>query len=74
MPVHPLVAAVFPWLAFRRLGRPVEVLLAFFLQLSLAGWIVAAVWAVSAVNRFRSERMMQEMIDAIAQIQKPARK
>lgn len=44
-----IIAVLFPWLAFLILDNPVSALIAIILQLSMLGWIPAAIWACREV-------------------------
>lgn len=70
-PVSPQVAAVFPCWAFYRLGRPFAATLALGLQLTAVGWVIAAVWATSSVNRCVTDQRIQGALDASSQVRTP---
>ena len=59
------VAILVPWLALFLRGRIFQGLLCVVLQITLIGWIPAALWAVSVVNADRNERMHREMMQAV---------
>lgn len=46
-----IVALIFPWSLFMTLGRSVEATLCLILQISILGWIPAAIWAVHILYR-----------------------
>ena len=49
-----VIATLLPCLAFFNLKRPLAGLCCVVLQLSLFGWIPAAIWACSATSRHQS--------------------
>ncbi|HAZ61880.1 MAG TPA: YqaE/Pmp3 family membrane protein [Gammaproteobacteria bacterium] len=51
-----LLAIVLPWLQFFTIGRPLAGLLCLFLQLTLIGWIPAAIWSVYALSQYQTDR------------------
>lgn len=51
-----LIALLLPWLAFFTIGRPVAGVLCLILQITLIGWIPAAIWAAYAVSQFETDR------------------
>jgi hypothetical protein len=51
-----LIALLLPWLAFFTIGRPVAGLICLVLQITLIGWIPAAIWAAFAVSQFETDR------------------
>lgn len=57
-----VVAILLPWLALLIGGRIVQGLLCLMLQITVLGWIPAALWAVLVVNDDRRERQYQEML------------
>jgi len=44
-----LIALLLPWLSFFFIGRPVQGVVCIILQLTLIGWIPAAIWAVCMI-------------------------
>jgi uncharacterized membrane protein YqaE (UPF0057 family) len=61
------IAILLPWLALfirRRIGQGILCLL---LQITVIGWLPAAIWAVVVVNNDNQERRHQEMLEAVRQ-------
>jgi uncharacterized membrane protein YqaE (UPF0057 family) len=54
-----LVAILLPWLAFFTIGRPLAGLLCLILQITLIGWVPAAIWAAFAVGQFETDQKIQ---------------
>lgn len=55
-----LFLAIFlPFLSFFTIRRPLAGLICLFLQLTLIGWIPAALWAVFALNQFKTDRKIE---------------
>lgn len=57
-----LLALVLPFLVFFTIGRPWQGILCLLLQITLIGWIPAAIWAVYALSQFRTEQMIAEKL------------
>lgn len=51
-----LLALLLPWLLFFTIGRPVSGLICLALQLTLIGWIPAAIWSVYALSQYETDR------------------
>ncbi len=57
-----LIAIILPWLAFFTIGRPFAGLLCLLLQVTLIGWIPAAIWAAYSVSQFQTERKIRDAL------------
>jgi len=51
-----LIALVLPWLLFFTIGRPLAGIICLILQVTLIGWIPAAIWAVYALSQYQTDR------------------
>lgn len=60
-----LVAILLPWLSFLMRGRVLRGILCLILQITLIGWLPAAIWAVISLNNSRADRRNKELIAAI---------
>ena len=56
------VAVLLPWLALLLSRRFFQALLCLGLQLTVLGWIPAAIWAVLVVNDDKRARQYREML------------
>ncbi|MBL1411147.1 YqaE/Pmp3 family membrane protein [Sphingobacterium faecale] len=58
-----LIAVLFPWLSFFLRGKILSGILCLILQITLIGWLPAAIWAVAsrldAKNKQRIEKLNQ---------------
>jgi uncharacterized membrane protein YqaE (UPF0057 family) len=61
------VAILIPWLALMLRGRIFQGIICLVLQLTLIGWIPAAIWAVMVINNDNQERRHRELIKALGQ-------
>lgn len=47
-----IIALILPWLSFFTIGRPWAGIICLILQVTLIGWVPAAIWAVYAVGKY----------------------
>jgi uncharacterized membrane protein YqaE (UPF0057 family) len=47
-----ILAILVPWLQFFTIGRPIAGIICLILQLTLIGWIPAAIWSVYALGKY----------------------
>ena len=57
-----LIALLLPWLTFFTIGRPLSGVLCLILQLTLIGWIPAAIWAVYALSQFKTDQKIEKAL------------
>jgi len=55
-----LIALILPWLLFFTIGRPISGIVCLILQITLIGWIPAAIWAVYALSQYKTDRKIEE--------------
>ncbi len=53
-----LIAVLFPWLSFLLRGKIFQALLCLILQITLIGWLPAAIWAVASLLDERNKKRM----------------
>jgi uncharacterized membrane protein YqaE (UPF0057 family) len=56
-----LIAVLLPWLAFFTMGMPISGIICLILQLTVIGWLPAAVWAFFAINNYYAEQRDREL-------------
>ncbi len=54
-----LIALLLPWLLFFTIGRPVAGIICLILQITLIGWVPAAIWAAYALSQFNTDRKIE---------------
>lgn len=59
-----LLALVFPWLQFFTIGRPVAGIICLLLQITLIGWIPAAIWSVYALSQYKTDQKIERALGA----------
>ena len=60
-----LIAILLPWLSFLLRGRILKGILCLLLQITLLGWIPAAIWAVIDLQNARADRRTRRMVRAM---------
>jgi TM2 domain-containing membrane protein YozV len=54
-----LLALIFPWLQFFTIGRPIAGIICLILQLTVIGWIPAAIWSVYALSQYSTDKKIE---------------
>ncbi|CAN5224810.1 YqaE/Pmp3 family membrane protein [soil metagenome] len=57
-----LLAILLPFSVFFTIGRPVAGIVCLVLQITLIGWIPAAIWAVYALSQFNTDRKIERAL------------
>jgi uncharacterized membrane protein YqaE (UPF0057 family) len=60
-----LIAIVLPPLAILLCGKPFQAILALILQITILGWIPAAVWAILVVNSYQQDKRTNRIIKSM---------
>ena len=60
-----LIAIFFPFLSFLLRGRIITGIICLILQITLIGWIPAAVWAIISLQNARADQRNKKLIKAI---------
>lgn len=56
--VRLLIAIFLPFLLFFTIGRPIAGIICLILQITLIGWIPAALWAVYALSQYNTAKQI----------------
>jgi len=51
-----LLALLLPFVVFFTIGKPFQGILCLILQLTIIGWIPAAIWAVYALSQWNTDK------------------
>ncbi|GGG49207.1 YqaE/Pmp3 family membrane protein [Epilithonimonas arachidiradicis] len=65
-----LLAILLPFVSFFVRGKIITAIICFILQITILGWLPAAIWAALSLNNARAEKRNQELIRAIKGNQK----
>ncbi len=55
-----LLALLLPWLQFFTIGRPFAGIVCLILQITLIGWIPAAIWSVYGLSQYNTDKKIAE--------------
>lgn len=60
-----LIIAIFlPFLVFFTIGRPFSGIICLILQVTLIGWLPAALWAVYALSQYNTDKKIKQAVKA----------
>lgn len=59
-----ILALLLPWLQFFTIGRPFTGLFCLFLQITILGWIPAAIWSVYALSQYKTDQKIKRAMAA----------
>ncbi len=59
------IALVLPWLAFFTIGRPISGFVCLVLQITLIGWVPAAIWAAYAVSQYDTDKKIERAVKPV---------
>ena len=59
------VAVLLPWLVLFLRSRPLQAMFCLGLQLTVVGWLPAAIWAVKVVKVDMRERQYRRMLEVL---------
>ena len=54
-----IIAILLPWLAFFTIGRPFAGIFCLVLQITLIGWLPAAIWAVYSLSQYKTDKKIE---------------
>jgi uncharacterized membrane protein YqaE (UPF0057 family) len=57
-----ILALIFPWLVFFTIGRPFAGVICLILQITVLGWIPAAIWAVYALSQYKTDQKIKKTL------------
>jgi TM2 domain-containing membrane protein YozV len=67
-----LVAILIPWVSFFTMGKIGQGFLCLLLQLTIIGWLPAAVWALVSVAGYNADKRTDRIVNAMTQPAQPA--
>ncbi|UTX50697.1 YqaE/Pmp3 family membrane protein [Chryseobacterium sp. MA9] len=65
-----LLAILLPFLSFMVRGKVLTGIICLILQITLIGWLPAAIWAVLSLNNARADKRNDKLIKAMRKNQK----
>jgi len=57
-----VIAFLLPWLTFFTIGRPLAGIICLILQVTVIGWIPAAIWAVYALSQWNTDQKIRQAL------------
>jgi TM2 domain-containing membrane protein YozV len=60
-----LLAIIMPWLSFMLRGKILTGILCLILQITIVGWIPAAIWAVVSLQNHRADKRTERIVNAM---------
>ena len=57
-----IIAILLPFLVFFTIGRPVAGIICLILQITLIGWLPAAIWAVYALGQYNTDKKIRDAL------------
>ncbi len=57
-----MTAVLLPWLTFFAIGRSLSGIICLLLQLTLVGWLPAALWALHAQSQYDTDRKIHRAV------------
>ncbi|WP_334108174.1 YqaE/Pmp3 family membrane protein [Methylobacillus sp.] len=58
-----LILAIFlPWLQFFTIGRPIAGIICLILQITIIGWLPAAIWSVYALSEYKTDQKISKAL------------
>ena len=57
-----IIAILLPFLLFFTIGRPLAGIVCLVLQLTVIGWLPAAIWAVYALSQYNTDRKIADAV------------
>jgi uncharacterized membrane protein YqaE (UPF0057 family) len=59
-----ILAILLPFAAFFTIGRPIAGIVCRLLQITLIGWLPAAIWAAYALSQYKTDKKILKAIAA----------
>lgn len=59
-----ILAILLSFVAFFTIGRPIAGIICLILQITLIGWLPAAIWAVYALSQYQTDRKIEKALSA----------
>jgi len=57
-----ILAILIPWLNFFTIGRPIAGIVCLLLQISLIGWLPAALWSIYALSQYKTDKKIEDAL------------
>lgn len=57
-----LLAIVLPFIVFFTIGRPIAGIICLVLQITIIGWLPAAIWAVYSLGQYKTDKKIEKAL------------
>jgi len=57
-----IIAIILPFMVFVTIGRPIAGIICLILQITLIGWLPAAIWAVYALSQYKTDQKIRDAL------------
>ncbi len=57
-----ILAILLSWLQFFTIGKPIAGIICLILQLTILGWLPAAIWSAYALSQYNTDKKIQKAI------------
>jgi len=57
-----VIAILLPFLLFFTIGRPISGIICLVLQITLIGWLPAAIWAAYTLSQYNTDKKIAEAV------------
>jgi uncharacterized membrane protein YqaE (UPF0057 family) len=57
-----IIAIILPFMVFFTIGRPIAGIICLILQITLIGWLPAAIWAVYALSQYKTDQKIRDAL------------
>lgn len=57
-----ILAILLPWFQFFTIGRPFAGIICLILQLTIIGWLPAAIWSVYALSQYKTDEKIAKAL------------
>ena len=54
-----ILALLLPWFQFFTISRPIAGVICLIMQITLIGWIPAAIWSVYALSQYKTDQKIE---------------
>lgn len=58
-----ILAILLPWIQFFTIGRPFAGIICLIFQLTLIGWIPAAIWSAYALSQYKTDKKIKNALN-----------
>lgn len=56
-----LLALLLPWFQFFTIGRPIAGLICLAMQITIIGWLPAAIWSIYALGSYKGKKKTEAL-------------